>query len=112
MNEKIKKKLGSALFIISLVLILILVSVVYYEVKHPKFDAKVTGKDATVVKEVAKIHYDDPYGRNVGTVTESQKFELTGKMAYVRQSDIIMMEIYLEDNHFAWISKKDVIISK
>ncbi|MCI8760553.1 MAG: hypothetical protein HFJ34_05500 [Clostridia bacterium] len=111
MNEKIKKKLGSALFIISLVLI-ILVAVVYYEVKHPKFDAKVAGKDATVVKEVAKIHYDDPFGRNVDTVTESQKFELTGKMAYVRQSDIIMMEILLEDNHFAWISKKDVIISK
>ena len=113
MSKKIKKKeLLSTVFFLSAVLITILTAVVYYEKTHPEFDEKIAGKEATIVSEVATIHYDDPFGRNIDTVTKSQKVELTGKMAYLLQSDIVKMEIRLEDGSFAWISKKDIVISE
>lgn len=111
-KEKNKKDSVSFTLFLALVVILILIAVVFYEKTHPKFDEKISGKEATVVTEVAKIHYDDPFGRNVGTVTQSQKFKLTGKIAYVVGEDIVMMEIHLEDNNFAWIYKKDIAISE
>lgn len=111
MMKKIKnKELVSTVCFIGVVLILILVAFAYYVRTHPEFDEKISGKEATVISEVARIHYDSPFGRNVGTVRQSQKVELTGKMAYLLQSDIVMMEIRLEDNSFAWISKEDIVI--
>ncbi len=112
--KKIKnKKLVSEVLYVVLVLIAILTAVVFYLKVHPKFDEKLFGKEATVITEVAEIRYDEPFGvRNVGNVTQSQKVKLTGRMEYLLQSDIVMMEICLEDDSFAWISKKDIIISE
>ena len=113
MKKKIKnKELASAVCFIGVVLIAILVAFAYYLKTHPGFDEKISGKEATVVSEVATIHYDSPFGRNVGTVRQSQKVELTGRMAYLLQSDIVKREIRLEDNSFAWISKEDIVISE
>ncbi len=110
-NERTKpNELSSTVFFLGLILCAILIAFTIYEKTHPKFDENISGKEATVVSEVAKIYYDDPLGRNVDTVTKSQKVNLTGKMQYLLQSDIVMMQIHLEDNSFAWISKKDIFI--
>ncbi len=106
------KELLSTVLLLSIVLIAILVSFAIYEKAHPEFDETISGKEATVVSEVAKIYYDAPTGRNTGAVTQSQTVRLTGRMAYLLQSDIVMMEIRLDDNSFAWISKTDITISE
>ena len=64
------KELLSTVLLLSIVLIAILVSFAIYEKAHPEFDETISGKDATVVSEVAKIYYDAPTGRNTGTVTD------------------------------------------
>lgn len=111
MNKKIKsKELLSTVFLIIIVLIAILTAFAIYEKTHPEFDETISGKEATVISEVAKIYYDVPPVR--GAVTQSQKVELTGRIAHLLQSDIIMMEIRLENNSFAWISEKDIVISE
>lgn len=110
MSKKVKEELTTALFL-SALLILALVATVFYEKTHPEFDEKISGKEATVVSEVAKIYYDAPFGgRSIGTVTKSQKVELTGRMEYQLQNDDVRMEIRLEDGSSAWISKKDIAI--
>lgn len=114
MNKKIKnKELVSMVFFIIIVLIAILISFANYQKTHPDFDVTISGKEATVISEVAKIYYDDPFdGRNIATIKQSQTVELTGRMAYPLQSNLIKMEIRLEDNRFAWISKEDILISE
>ena len=113
MNKKTNKKdlVSSALFL-GVIVILILAAVVFYRKTHPGFDEKISGKEATVVSEIATIHYDEPLGRNTDTVTKSQKVILTGKMAHYLQNDMPMMEIRLENDTLAWISKSDIAISE
>lgn len=107
-----KKKLVLFALFLGAVVMLILTAVVFYEKTHPKFDEKISGKEATVVSEIATIHYDEPLGRNTDTVTRSQKVMLTGKMAYSLQDDMPMMEVRLENDSLAWISKRDIVISE
>lgn len=100
------------LFFIGMVLIAILAAFVIYQKTHPEFDEKISGKEATVVSEIATIHYDEPLGRNTDTVTKSQKVMLTGKAAHFLQDDMPMMEVRLENGTLAWISKRDIAISE
>lgn len=113
MNKKTNKKdLVSFALFLGVIVILILTAVVFYQKTHPEFDEKISGKEATVVSEIATIHYDEPLGRNTDTVTKSQKVILTGKMAHYLQDDMPMMEIRLENDTLAWISKRDIAISE
>ena len=111
MSKKVKKTLTMAFFL-SLLLILALAATVFYEKTHPEFDEKISGKEATVVSEIATIHYGEPLGRNTDTVTKSQKVILTGKMAHFLQDDMPMMEVRLENDTLAWISKRYIAISE
>lgn len=111
MSKKVEETLTTAFFL-SVLLILALVVAVFYEKTHPKFDEEISGKEAIVVSEIATIHYDEPLGRNIDTVTKSQKVILTGQMAHYLQNDMPMMEVCLEDGILAWISKRDIAISE
>lgn len=111
MSKKVKETITLA-FSLSALLILALAATAFYEKTHPKFDEKISGKEATVVSEIATIHYDEPLGRNTDTVTKSQKVILTGKMAHFLQNDMPMMEVRLENDTLAWISKRDIAISE
>lgn len=111
MNKKTNEKvLVSVALFLSVVVFLIMTAVIIYEKNHPDFDEKISGKEATVVSEVATIHYDEPLGRDTDTVTKSQKVILTGKMAHFLQNDMPMMEVRLENDTLAWISKRDIAI--
>lgn len=113
MNKKTSKKdFVSAVLFLGVVVLLILTEVIFYEKTHPDFDEEISGKEATVVSEVATIHYDEPLGRNTDTVTKSQKVILTGKMAHFFENDMPMMEVRLENDTLAWISKRDIAISE
>ncbi len=107
-----KKNLVSFALFLTIVVILLLTSVVFYEKTHAEFDKKISGKEAIVISETATIHYDEPLGRNTDTVTKSKKLILTGKVAHFLQDDMPMMEVRLEDGTFAWISKRDIAISE
>ncbi len=109
MSKKVKEVLTTAFFL-TVLLLLAFAMTVFYEKTHPKFDEKISGKEAIVVSETATIHYDEPLGRNTDTVTKSQKVILTGQMAHYLQNDMPMMEVRLEDGTLAWISKRDIAI--
>lgn len=111
MNETGRKH--QRYFFISIAIaLIILMPAVIYEKTHPDFDETISGKEATVVSEFATIHYDEPLGHHTAIVAQSQKIELTGKIAHYLQNNIPMMEFRLNDNSFAWISKKDIVISE
>jgi len=116
LNNKVKDKkinnkeasMKETLIVLLCIVFLALIWMVIDAKIRPEFDEKLAGKEATVISEVANI-YDDASGRNIGTVTQSQTVELTGKIAYQIQ-DYVKMQIYLEDN-IVWICKKDIAIS-
>lgn len=113
MSKKTNKKdLVSFALFLGVIVILILAATIFYQKTHPEFDEKISGKQATVVSEIATIHYDEPLGRNIDTVTKSKKVVLTGKVAHFLQNDMPMMEVRLENDTLAWISKRDIVISE
>ncbi len=113
MNKRTNKKdLVEAVLFLGVVTILVLTLAIFYEKTHPDFDEKISGKEATVVSEVATIYYDEPLGRNKATITKSQKVILTGKMEHFLQNDMPMMEVRLENDTLAWISKRYITISE
>ena len=112
MSKKTNKKIVSFALFLGIIGILILAAVIFYQNTHPEFDEKISGKEATIVSEIAPIHYNEPLGRNTDTVTKSQKVILTGKTAHFLQSDMSMVEIRLENDTLAWISIRYIAISE
>ncbi len=110
MSKKTNKK--DLVSFLGVGVLLILTAVALFKGTHPKFDEKISGKEATIVSGIVTIHYDEPLGRGIDTVARSQKVILTGKMVYFLQNDMPMLEVRLENGSLAWIYKKDIVISE